>query len=157
MYKALPEHSKSAGGEYEDEPLKICGGNGTGKPLFRNDEVWFNGDEKNDLDHETFCIEPDKLDWDFCKTARKPYDLLVVACLIAAHEILDYEVSSDGGFEDWKEGIELYMKTIYTQNLDEDSMRTVLPEFLFEEQKGNGYREPYSLMDYIKSLFVVIK
>ncbi len=50
------------------------------------DEIVFNGLQKNDLDHETFYIsknfrEPhyknDNVGFNFCKTARKPYDLAV--------------------------------------------------------------------------------
>ena len=50
--------------------------------------------------------------FNFCKTARKPYDTYVTATLIAA---LDHwgsdvvKVSSDGSIQEWEEGIEHYM------------------------------------------------
>lgn len=56
VYKNLPKYSESAGGFYENEPIKICGGLGKGKPVFDKDEIWFNGDSKRDLDHETFWL-----------------------------------------------------------------------------------------------------
>ena len=52
----------------------------------KSDEIIFNGKSKNNLDHETFVLtkdfrEPfykgDDIKFNFCKTARKPYDLAV--------------------------------------------------------------------------------
>jgi len=101
LHKSLPEYCKLKG----VKQIKIRGFNGTGKPNFNNKFISFNG--FGELSHETFFI-PKKPDdyWNknrpvneimyFCKTARKPYDLLVVACLIAAQQILGYRISSDG-------------------------------------------------------------
>ena len=43
------------------------------------DEIMFNGMAIKGLDHETFCIDKKNNDpsFNFCKTARKPYDLVV--------------------------------------------------------------------------------
>ena len=43
------------------------------------DEIIFNGNSIGDLDHETFYINKknDQESFNFCKTARKPYDLAV--------------------------------------------------------------------------------
>lgn len=141
LHKALPEQTETAGGYCKDDDLVICGGDGTGKPTFTMKEVLFNGNEERDLDHETFYLTPSKDEWNFCKTARKPYDLLVVACLIAAHDILGYEVSSDGELEDWAEGIQLYLETVYdfTNTSEEEKIEIVhiiLPEFLVKELKN---------------------
>jgi hypothetical protein len=121
LYANLPANTKSAGGYYENEPLEIAGGNGKGKPVFNNKTVCFNGKiGAKDLAYETFWIDknvPDDLHT-YCKTARKPYDLLVVACLIAAWQILDYRFSSDGfddmnnSCDDLKEGYEYYNKVM---------------------------------------------
>ena len=52
----------------------------------KSDEIIFNGKSKNNLDHETFVLtkdfrEPfykgDDIKFNFCKTARKPYDIAV--------------------------------------------------------------------------------
>lgn len=95
---------------------KIRGGFGEGKPVFNESEIWFNGDASADLDHETFSLrwhEPSKTnpcDW-FCKTAQKPYDLLVCFALLTLTEKFGRSVfsfSSDGDKEDWKEAINLY-------------------------------------------------
>ena len=76
---------------------KIAGGEGTGTPEITNDLVYLNGCESLSEDHETFLIERGKRGyWDFCKTAMKPYDAVVVAILMegARLEILTW--SSDG-------------------------------------------------------------
>ena len=65
--------------------------------------VRFNG--RGEEGHETFLVKPKDKDFQFCKTARKPYDLAVCACLIAFKKHLgaDIELSSDGDWdEEWK-------------------------------------------------------
>jgi len=60
--------------------------------------------------HEDFSFpEKLKMGFDFCKTARKPYDEVVTACLaIMKHNFKDaIEVSSDGNREEWNDGITL--------------------------------------------------
>ena len=103
LHDELPKTTDTAGGYCSDDPLEIRGGRGDGEPVFTADAVYFNGNAERDLDHETFYIERTNEDslWNFCKTARKPYDLLVVACLLAAVDFLDYTFSSDG-FTDYK-------------------------------------------------------
>ena len=64
-----------------------------------------------DLAHEHFILrETYSLnERDFCKTARKPYDVVVVACLIVLkHYLEDYiSVESDGNVSDWYDGLNL--------------------------------------------------
>ena len=47
-------------------------------------EIVFNGNPKNEQDHETFYINKQNVydGFNFCKTARKPYDLAVLAFII---------------------------------------------------------------------------
>jgi len=92
------------------ETLVIRGGDGTGTPLFGEDLVLFNGDYETEDDYETFALEhtTENDKFNFCKTARKPYDLFVCACLIAAKVQLNYTIGSDGGKDDWAEAIEFY-------------------------------------------------
>ena len=85
------------------DDIKIRCGMGEREPVFNSNEVWFNGDGENDLAHETLLLEPQSTKWSFCKTARKPYDLLVCGCLLLAHFMLDYEIASDGDISDWYE------------------------------------------------------
>lgn len=73
-------------------------------------------DELKDLGHETFVIlrkvrkqddwrSDKKAIFNFCKTACKPYDLMVTACLILYKYYFrnDVQISSDGNEEDWSE------------------------------------------------------
>lgn len=114
LHDALPEQSDTAGGYYSDEPIVICGDDGTGLPEFSKEKVAFNGTAEDEMMHESFWILKGG-EVDFCKTNRKPYDLLVCACLIAAKEILGYDVSSNGEEEEWQDAINLYKEIIDPQ------------------------------------------
>jgi len=95
---------------------EIAGSDGSGSPDITNDLIMFNGVGK--YAHETFMLElesnsiNDKLKFEFCKTARKPYDMAVQVCLLIAkyHFKNEFEVSSDGDMEDWEEAILLCEK-----------------------------------------------
>jgi hypothetical protein len=96
---------------------KICGGLGEGKPIISDTEIWFNGDASQGLDHETFSlhwVRPNHHNGhnDFCKTARKPYDLIVCFTLLVFADMFPeaFEFSSDGGMEDdeWQRAVDLY-------------------------------------------------
>ena len=56
--------------------IKICGWDGEGKPTVTVDTISFNGDASKDLNHETCCLG-NNVGFNFCKTARKPYDYAV--------------------------------------------------------------------------------
>lgn len=103
--------------ENKSEVYKICGGLGKGKPIFNETEIWFNGDISQQLDHETFNMHWSRPTLhggftDFCKTARKPYDLVVCFALLTFAEIFPdaFEYSSDGDMEDeeWQRAVEFY-------------------------------------------------
>jgi hypothetical protein len=98
-------------GPYHDEDIIAAGGielagpMGSGQPVVNNDMIALNG-KGPDLDHESFVLTrvreiPDWRDehFEFCKTARKPYDAVVVSILSAAAKIARdaIDVSSDGG------------------------------------------------------------
>lgn len=78
-----------------DEPTK--------KPVCDASEIRFNG--VGDEGNETFMLMPEPADFEFCKTAHKPYDLVVCAILACAKEhAADFiDVSSDGEAEEWAE------------------------------------------------------
>lgn len=113
------EHLKEAirymGIVVNDNTDILAGGDGTGKPEITDDEIRFNG--IGDSSHETFSISTDwKGTFNFCKTAEKPYDVIVVACLVVLKYHLgdSVSVSSDGDCEDLNAGIVLAMKYIKT-------------------------------------------
>jgi hypothetical protein len=109
-------HKGQAGGYYDDVPCIIRGGHGEGKPMINESQVWFNGDAKKEMDHETFGIRwcGNERENDFCKTARKPYDLLVCVSLLAfKHAFNDYKVfrfSSDGDNSEWETAKDLFTR-----------------------------------------------
>jgi hypothetical protein len=116
LCKNLPKHSESAGGYYKEYPIIIKGLDGTGEPTFDEKEISFNGDDATEMSHESFMITADDLkEFDFCKTARKPYDLLVCACLLSFYTHFPKEVfsvSSDGDSSDWEPAVEFYNSTL---------------------------------------------
>lgn len=78
--------------------IVIRNGFGDDKPTINMEKIWLNGDGSNGLDHETYCLISGKAsDFDFCKTAEKPYDLVVNAMLRIAQEYgYVKDVSDDG-------------------------------------------------------------
>jgi len=79
------------------------------EPEITNDVVRFNG--VGDDGHETFVMNRKATEFEFCKTARKPYDEIVTACLLCAVDHLPgFDVRSDGYWGEWKEGADLYEK-----------------------------------------------
>ena len=70
-----------------------------------SDSLSFNGIGEDG--HEDFFLALN-LNFNFCKTARKPYDIAVVACLcILEHFCPDAAVSSDGHPDEWLDGLQL--------------------------------------------------
>lgn len=68
--------------------------------------IAFNG--KRVDGHETFYLESKSRGFWFCKTARKPYDVAVTACLLALRALMpEVRISSDGRPRDWEAGCAL--------------------------------------------------
>lgn len=91
----------------------------------------FNGTQ--DLSHETFILRDHwsaNDDFNFCKTAQKPYDIVVVACLVTLQYYLGdlIEVSSDGNASEWVDGLKLARKVLKINNL-------IIPEMIRREMK----------------------
>lgn len=88
-------------------------------PDINDSTVVFNG--RDDLGHETFYFEKTNSEFAFCKTASKPYDAAVVACLILAHHCNpDFSWRSDGSVadRDFDEAIDLVSKVL-GKNIDD--------------------------------------
>jgi hypothetical protein len=60
--------------------------------------------------HESFYWSINSDGFDFCKTAYKPYDSVVTACLIHLKDVYGDLVSigSDGSWSEWRDGARLY-------------------------------------------------
>ena len=82
-------------------------------PYVSGTEIRFNG--VGDEGHETFHIDRlgDK-SFNFCKTARKPYDEAVVAVLSILHHYAPggWDIGSDGNCEDWQDGLIMAQQAI---------------------------------------------
>jgi hypothetical protein len=122
----LPPHSTSAGGCFSEYPLAIRGWDGEGEPEINGRVISFNGD--GDLAHETFCLARRGYGFQFCKTARKPYDLIVCAVLLAAMEIAPgtLDVSSDGEIrgEGWQPARD-FLRTVPPPQKDKPMLTNV--------------------------------
>lgn len=109
LLTTLPPNSESAGGAFKNFTLLLA--EGTGKigtdPIVTDSEIALNGvNGKVDLSHESLWLTKARnkeVDADYCKTARKPYDLVVCAVLIVLqHHAPDvWSISTDGTLEDW--------------------------------------------------------
>jgi hypothetical protein len=98
---------------------QIKGGDGTGRPVIDNDQIIFNGDGSKSEDHETMVLDRNGNGFQFCKTARKPYDRFVKAVLVIANYYAPgaLEVTCDGDGEAgcWDEGVRI--ATIYAKGM----------------------------------------
>ncbi|RZO83004.1 MAG: hypothetical protein EVA65_15795 [Oceanococcus sp.] len=131
----LPKFSHSAGGFYSEHPLQISDFD-VGAPGFEDSLIVFNG-AGPDLAHDTFVLQQQPDGFEFCKTARKPYDLLVVAVLRAAYLIAPdaIEISSDGNTDDLAPGWRFAAKTMYLRNFSPSP----LARHGLGEQQGPGW------------------
>lgn len=91
--------------------MVLAGGNGKGQPTINDELVLFNGEDKDNNSHESFYISLDEAgQWDFCKTARKPYDTAVCLALLSFKAAFgdDFGFTSNGGEKEWA-----YAKSIF--------------------------------------------
>lgn len=90
--------------------MKLCGGLGNGEPEITDTLVCFNGDRKTGNDHETFYISLTKGGFNFCKTARKPYDTAVWVCLLCFKYFFGENLllSSDGDDDEHKAAEDIF-------------------------------------------------
>jgi hypothetical protein len=98
------------------------------EPQADHEAIRFNGSDKG---HETFMLTPEATDFEFCKTARKPYDLAVCAVLlITVKHTGAVKVTSDGDWDDeWRAPAE-YVKRLlgYTDEDIAPAKRTISRE-----------------------------
>lgn len=72
-----------------------------------SEAIRFNGIDEDG--HETFYLSREASEFDFCKTARKDYDPVVVAVLQAAAVYCDaFSWRSDGDRDEHADGVKLY-------------------------------------------------
>jgi hypothetical protein len=94
--------------------VKLAGGNGTGLARLGTGDWCFNG-EGDAGAYETFHVRrgATKNARSFCKTAHRPYDILVCCALIILHHYMpEFKVSSDGGPEEWEPAVSLCQRVL---------------------------------------------
>lgn len=64
----------------ETKGIIVCGGHGLGDPVVNDTELWFNG--LGDDGCESFGVHWCTFEDEFCKTERRPYELLVGLSLL---------------------------------------------------------------------------
>lgn len=103
MDKAIADCNKIANAS----PVPLGNGHGEDEPVLRKGKCLFNG--VGDDSHEGFGLEMGDTGFEFCKTAQKPYDVVVTACLIALqyHLGAGVKLGSDGSNDEWQDGAAL--------------------------------------------------
>lgn len=73
-------------------------------------KIIFNGPEGDKCEYFKLP-EACNIEFDFCKTAKKSYDDIVVACLIIMSHVFNFKVNSDGNKNNWLKGQKLVIDT----------------------------------------------
>jgi len=125
LFKKVVDDFKKLLKPISDKAIVLANGMGEDEPIINYNEIVFNG--LGELSHETFCLESkhEIQDWQkdmkkgelifqFTKTARKPYDIAVTACLVIAkhHFGEKIRISSDGSNQEWNDGKKLCQKVL---------------------------------------------
>lgn len=116
----------------------LAGPNGDGKPSMRS-TIAFNGIGGDS--HESFILPslPSNFEpFDFCKTAQKPYDIVVVACLARLAEVPGFRIESDGSAEELKDGTALASKILGRPIANPKGQKLKLVKSFFEKVR-TGY------------------
>jgi len=96
VWANVVKEAKSIVKKAEKDGIAIAGGNGKGKPEFSKKAIVLNGADPDD--YETFYLSKAPQDFEFTKTAHRPYDAVVVSILAVAKKAnKGFEPSSDGG------------------------------------------------------------
>jgi len=97
----------------ERSGVEIAGPCGDGVPELTKDVISLNGKGEEDS-HETFRLTQSCCAFVFCKTDRKPYDVVVGTILLRAKHLSPekFRLTSNGRVEgcEWKRASELYQK-----------------------------------------------
>jgi hypothetical protein len=126
---ATPEVIADARLIIEASGITICGPSGQGLPIMNKVEgIRLNGFKAAGEAYETFHLRGTRDPKypgmsEFCKTENRPYDEVVTAILIAAAvRVLDSmtgALRSDGEWDNWAAGVELFEKAVRPLTGDE--------------------------------------
>jgi len=105
--RALIDHARRG-------DVAVRGWDGAGDPEIGDTLIALNGDAATGQDFESFVLEPvvttGPCPYVFCKTARRPYDVLVAAILArAVHHLGEHIIlaATDGDAADWSDAARL--------------------------------------------------
>lgn len=125
LLERLPRRTDTAGGFFAEYPLEVAfeDDQPTVPPRCDEDVIRFNG--IGALGHETFLLERAGAGFAFCKTARKPYDLLVCATLIVANTNAPgaLAISSDGSAAEWAPAVAFVQRVLDSRYQLPDALR----------------------------------
>jgi len=95
-WKKLTQAAKQIVSKAKKDKVEIAGPNGKGKPEITDKWISLNGKEPED--YETFHLTKAAQDFEFTKTAHRPYDAVVVSIMAAAKKLnKTFKPRSDGG------------------------------------------------------------
>lgn len=125
LYDNLPDGVEVFGVDGNHDPHKEV-------PIVDTETIHFNGNPAKDEDHEDFLLYKKGFSqaqqihpgdghplFNFCKTAEKPYDLLVCSVLTVVNYYAPgaYEIKSDGDVVDWLPALEFVRQTIPSEGV----------------------------------------
>jgi hypothetical protein len=105
--------------------VTVCGPNGQGLPAMNEaDGIRLNGFGAAGEAYETFHLRGTRDPkypgmFEFCKTEQRPYDEVVTAILIAAAVRSEGPLRSDGQWDNWAAGVELFERAVRPLTEDE--------------------------------------
>lgn len=112
---ATAEVRKDADKIIKATTVVLAGPDGTGAPVVSAAKgIMLNGSAERGEDYESFIVPADTAPaLNFCKThGDMPYDEVVTAILVSVFVHETGEISSDGTFEEWAEGIALFERAV---------------------------------------------
>lgn len=92
----------------EESGIPVAGPMGTDAPEIDIEGILLNGVAPED-DYETFSLDAGSIEFNFCKTARRPYDTVITTVLLRqAHYSEAFRIDSDGTWDEWQPARTLY-------------------------------------------------
>lgn len=125
VFNAIVRDFRKVMAAIEEKGVRVCGGDGSGKPHVGKDSVSLNGCGNESLETFSFprIYKPmynpvanennDRL-FDFTKTGQQPYDIAVTSFLLIARRHIgdSLVVTTDGEDADWKEARTVVQETL---------------------------------------------
>lgn len=102
------------------------------------DAIRFNG--RGSQGHETFAIDwHNPVDFEFCKTAMKPYDFWVVTTLTLINTELPetLSISSDGDVQEWMMHLDVLKNAVEKEIIDHPELINPNVNIDFDNDSGN--------------------